>query len=60
MAKQRFKVIIINEMGAKRKASSQPSFNDAVNFKKNWKKGNPGDQVVIQPEYSWENPYPIG
>tara|TARA_R110002153_G_scaffold36023_5_gene106824 strand:+ start:1543 stop:1716 length:174 start_codon:yes stop_codon:yes gene_type:complete len=51
---QRFKIVIVNEMGVKRKVSSQTSFNNAVKFKKSWKKGNPGDQVLIQPEYGWE------
>ena len=51
---QRFKIVVVNEMGVKRKVSSQTSFNNAVKFKKSWKKGNPGDQVLIQPEYGWE------
>ena len=57
---QRYKVIVINSMGAKRKVSSQPNFDAAMKFKKDWKKGNPGDQVVVQPEYGWEFPYPMG
>jgi len=60
MNNQRYKVIVINSMGAKRKVSSQPNFDAAMKFKKDWKKGNPGDQVVVQPEYGWEFPYPMG
>lgn len=51
----RYKVILVQN-GCQRKVVSCPSYEDAIKFKKEWKLSNPNDQLVIQPENSWEYP----
>lgn len=49
----KFNIVLI-ENGCKRHVETVSSYEEAIAFKKRWKKGAPNDQLVIQPKNAWE------